>query len=136
MPLDPRPADRPLRVLAVDDHPDVVLTLAALLRKAGHGVAAWSDGPAALAAAAGFRPDAAVIDIGLPGLDGWELARRLREACGPGLALVVAVTGYGDADSRRRSAEAGIDHHLTTPADPGGVLRPLASVRDRLAAPA
>src|SRR5262245_51500837 len=66
----PGPAGRPLRVLAVDDHPDVVLTLAALLRRSGHEVMAWTDAPAALAAAPGFCPDVAVIDIGLPGLDG------------------------------------------------------------------
>ena len=102
----------------------MVLTLAAVLRRKGHEVMAWSNGPAALAAAAGFHPDVAVIDIGLPDMDGWELARRLRESCGPGLALVVAVTGYGDAEA----AAVGRGGDRPPPHQAGGPRGPVAAV--------
>ena len=123
------PAARPLRVLAVDDSYDVARTLAALLRRRGYAVESRGDGPAALDAAAAFHPEVAVLDLGLPGMDGWELARRLRALCGPGLELIVAITGYGDGESVRRSREAGIDRHLVKPVDPEGLLELLAGVR-------
>src|SRR5262249_59235142 len=100
-----------------------------VVRRRGYAVESRGDGPAALDAAASFHPDEAVLDLGLPGMDGWELARRLRQACGPGLVLIVAVTGYGDGESVRRSREAGIDRHLVKPVDPQGLLELLAGVR-------
>src|SRR5262245_20309894 len=129
MPTPAPPAARPLRVLAVDDNCDVARTLAALLRRRGYEVRSRGDGPAALDAAAAFRPGVAVLDIGLPGMDGWELAGRLREVCGPDLMLIVAVTGYGDGESVRRSREAGIDLHLVKPLAPERLLELLAGVR-------
>lgn len=90
--------------------------LALALEQRGYEVAVAHDGPEALALAAGFRPQAAVIDIGLPVMDGYELARRLREQVDWQLRLV-AVTGYGQASDRRRSREAGIDAHLVKPVD-------------------
>src|SRR5258708_14658862 len=89
--MQPLPDDA-RRVLVVEDHPDTRALLAALLRLWGHGVHAAADAPAALAAAAAFRPDAAVLDLGLAGLDGLELARRLRAQPGPGGPLPVAGT--------------------------------------------
>jgi len=133
--MSPAPANtgpdvaRPLRVLAVEDNLDAARALAALLRRRGYEVRSRGDGPAALDAAAAFHPEAAVLDLALPGMDGWELARRLRRRCGPGLVLVVAVTGHGDADSVRRSREAGIDHHLVKPLVPEQLLELLAGVR-------
>jgi len=129
MSLPAPPPARPCRVLAVDDNLDAARTLAALLRRRGYEVRSRGDGPAALDAAAAFHPDVAVLDLGLPGMDGWELAGRLREVCGPGLALVVAVTAYGDGESVRRSREAGIDRHLVKPVDPEWLLGLLAGVR-------
>ena len=129
MPTPAPPAVLPVRVLAVDGSLDVARVLAALLRRRGFEVRSRCDGPAALDVAAAFRPEAAVPDLGLPGMDGWELARRLRRRCGPGLVLVVAVTGSGDAESVRRSREAGIDHHLVKPLSPERLLELLAGVR-------
>jgi CheY-like chemotaxis protein len=118
----------PLRVLVVDDNVDAAESLAAVLRTAGHTVRTAHNGPAAIGAAAGMRPDAVLLDIGLPGMDGYEVARAVRR--GPaGGAVLIAVTGYGHEDDRRRSKEAGFDHHLVKPVDPAELL-------DLLAAPA
>jgi CheY-like chemotaxis protein len=119
----------------VDDHPDTTRTLGAFLRLCGYAVETRPDGPSALEAIDGFRPDVALVDIGLPGMDGWELAGRLRERLGADLALVVAVTGYGDEGSRRRSREAGIDHHFTKPVEPKFLLALLAAAQARVNRP-
>ncbi len=105
------------RVLVVDDNRDAAESLTMLLRAAGHEVQTAHSGPAALEAARAFRPEAVLLDIGLPGLDGYEVARRLRGEAGCGGALLVAVTGYGQDEDRRRAREAGFDHHLVKPAD-------------------
>jgi CheY-like chemotaxis protein len=107
---------RPLRVLVVDDQPDIADSEAMLVRLWGYEAETARDGLAALAAAARFRPDVVVLDIGLPGMNGWELARRLRESVGP--LCLIAVTGYATDADRRRSAEAGFESHLAKPADP------------------
>lgn len=77
-----------------------------------------------------FRPDVVLMDIGLPGIDGYEVARRLRAdgELAAGIILLVAVTGYAEDEARRRSREAGFDHHLVKPVDPDGVLTLLASL--------
>ena len=111
----PRPA-APRRVLVVDDNRDAAEALAMLLSRSGHAVETAHDGPAALAAAAAFRPDAVLLDIGLPGLDGYEVCRRLRRSRGEGL-LVVAITGYGQGSDAEASRRAGFDHHLVKPVD-------------------
>jgi signal transduction histidine kinase/DNA-binding response OmpR family regulator len=112
------------RVLVVDDNVDAAESLALVLRAAGHRVWTAHSGPAALQAAPEVRPEAVVLDIGLPGMDGYEVARRLRgEASGP---LLVALTGYGQDDDRRRSREAGFHHHLVKPVDPEELERLLA----------
>ena len=113
------PADLPTarRVLVVDDNRDSADTLAELVRIWGHDVRTANDGPAALECARRFRPQVVLLDVGLPGMDGYELARRLRAE---GLAgdVLVSVTGYGQDEDRRRAAEAGFDLHLTKPVDP------------------
>jgi PAS domain S-box-containing protein len=109
-------ARQPRRVLVVDDNRDAAETLALLLRSAGHEVCLAYDGVEALAAAEGFGPEVAFLDIGLPGLDGYEVARRLRQR--PGKLLLVAVTGYGQEEDRRRAHAAGFDRHLVKPVDP------------------
>ena len=88
-----------------------------LLTRTGHEVHEAADGLTGLDRARALRPDAAVIDIGLPGLDGYEVARRIR-AAGDADVLLVAVTGYGQSGDRQRSNEAGFDAHLTKPVDP------------------
>jgi PAS domain S-box-containing protein len=106
------------RVLVVDDNEDSADSLALLLELKGHEVRVALDGPAALATAHAFQPEVVLLDIGLPGMDGYEVARRLRaERAGEGGLLLVALTGYGQDEDRRRSREAGFDHHLVKPVD-------------------
>ena len=105
------------RVLVVDDNVDGAESLATLLKLLGHEVHVAHDGPAALRATADVRPEVVFLDIGLPGMDGYEVARRIRRP-GRTEALLVALTGYGQEEDRRRSREAGFDHHLVKPVDP------------------
>jgi CheY-like chemotaxis protein len=89
-----------------------------LLELWGHEVICAYDGRTALETAATYRPDAVFLDIGLPEMDGYEVAERLRELPGSSKAVLVAITGYGQDADRRRSREAGIDHHLVKPVAP------------------
>lgn len=110
-------AGRPRRVLVVDDNADAANTLRDILTILGHDVRCAYDGPAALAAAREFHPGIIFLDIGLPGMDGYEVARRLRaEARFRGTTLI-ALTGYGQVSDRMRAHEAGFDWHLTKPVD-------------------
>ena len=113
------------RVLIVDDNEDAAWLLTELLRAVGHEVEMALDGPAALGLLDGFVPDAALLDIGLPVMDGFELARRIR-ARFPSM-LLVAVTGYGQADDRAATRAAGFDAHLVKPVDIDDVTRVLES---------
>jgi CheY-like chemotaxis protein len=107
-----------LRILVVDDNRDAAESLSLLLRTRGHDVRTAHDGVAGLEAAASFRPDVALLDIGMPRLSGYDLARRIRgQAWGQGMVLI-ALTGWGQEEDRRRSAQAGFDHHLVKPVDP------------------
>jgi CheY-like chemotaxis protein len=115
---DPATASLRRRVLIVDDNLDAADSLGMLLRVTGHEVQLAHDGPSALTAASSFRPEVVLLDIGLPGMDGYEVARRLRRQEGSEKALLVALTGYGQAEDFRRSQEAGFDQHLVKPADP------------------
>jgi CheY-like chemotaxis protein len=105
------------RVLVVEDQADSRETLSLLLRLWGHQVEAVGDGLEAVHRALSWRPDAAVVDIGLPLLDGWEVARRVRSAL-RGDILLIALTGYNGPEDRRRSEEAGFDVHMSKPAQP------------------
>lgn len=121
MPATPEPRFR--RILVVDDNVDSAETMAEILKLWGHEVETAHDGPAALEAARAHRPDAVLLDLGLPAMDGYETARRLRQE---GLGtLLVAVTGFGAAEDRRRTAEAGFDNHLTKPVSPEALRRVL-----------
>jgi CheY-like chemotaxis protein len=105
-----------LRVLVVDDNVDAAESLCTLLGMLGHTTAVAYDGPAGLTIATAFRPQVAILDIGLPGMSGHELARRLR--AGPATPeLLVAVSGYARDEDRRHSHEAGFDHHLIKPVE-------------------
>ncbi len=110
-----------LRVLVVDDNVDAAESLATLLRLEGQDVRVAHDGPAALEAAPAYRPDVVFLDIGMPGMDGYEVARRLRREPGLEGVLLVALTGWGQDEDRRRSREAGFDEHLVKPVDPAAV---------------
>jgi PAS domain S-box-containing protein len=122
------PSSPPRRVLIVDDNADAADILAMLLRVGGHDVRTAHDGPAALETAAAFRPEVVLLDIGLPLMDGYQVARRLREQDGAKQALVVALTGYGQEEDRRRAEEAGFDAHLVKPTDPAALQRLVASL--------
>jgi CheY-like chemotaxis protein len=114
-----------LRVLVVDDCPETAASFCALLGVLGHEARAANDGPTALALAAEFRPDAALVDIVMPGMDGYELARRLRAVPGLKDALLIAVSGEAEG-SGRRPPEGDFDLYLLKPVDPGdlaGILR-------------
>jgi CheY-like chemotaxis protein len=106
------------RILVVDDNADAAETLAVILRSQGHEVRLAHDGLAALELAQTFNPDTVLLDIGLPGLDGYEVARRLRALPGGGRLTMTAITGYGQDEDRVNSRNAGFDHHLTKPVDP------------------
>jgi two-component system CheB/CheR fusion protein len=103
------------RVLVVDDNVDLVMTTTLLLRKMGHEVYSAHDGPAALEAADAYLPEVVLVDIGLPGMNGYEVARHLRQRAGFDRVLLVAMTGYGQQEDRQRSQQAGFDHHLVKP---------------------
>jgi signal transduction histidine kinase/DNA-binding response OmpR family regulator len=105
----------PHRILVVDDNRDSALSLAMLLQLAGNEVETAHDGPDALQAAGRFHPDVALLDIGLPRMDGYELARRLRRLPGLKRVRLAALTGYGSEEDRRRSREAGFNYHLVKP---------------------
>ena len=127
-PSTPRLTDS-LCVLVVDDNLDAAELLSAVLELAGHDARAVHDGPAALAAARDVRPDVVFLDIGLPGMSGHAVARRFRaEAAFAGIVLV-ALTGWGSADDKRKSREAGFDHHLTKPVDLARVHELLAGIQ-------
>ncbi|HZY19844.1 MAG TPA: PAS domain-containing protein [Ramlibacter sp.] len=116
------------KVLVADDNRDAADTLAMLLGMGGHDVRVAYDGLAAVSAAQAFRPEVALLDIGMPGLSGHEVARALRQEPWAGALTLVAVTGWGQQDDRNAAREAGFDHHLTKPVDPSALERLLAGL--------
>ena len=115
-----------LRVLVVEDSRDAAVTLRLVLEMFGHEVCTAHSGPDGVREAEAWRPDVVLSDIGLPGFDGYEVARRIRRIPGLERAVLAALTGYGTDDDRRRGEEAGFDHHLVKPADPDDLRRVLA----------
>jgi DNA-binding response OmpR family regulator len=107
----------PLRILVVDDDRDSAEMLAALLVPKGYELRAAHDGPGALAAFSAFRPDLVLLDIGLPGSNGYDIARTIREESRGRRPVIVAITGWGQDEDKRTSADAGFDHHLVKPVD-------------------
>jgi len=114
---DDTPAAPSCSILLVEDNPDSRKTLARILHLFGHTVSTAEDGPSGLDAAIATRPDVGLLDIGLPGIDGFELARRIRCAIGDSIFLI-ALTGYGQPEDRERVREAGFDLHLVKPVHP------------------
>ena len=123
---DVAPAAR-RRVLIVDDNVDAAQTLAMLMEMGGHETLLCYDGQSALEEAQKFLPEVVLLDIGLPVLDGLEVARRLRTMNLSPRPVLVALTGYGQSDDLRRSQEAGFDHHLVKPADPHALMTLMTS---------
>src|SRR5262249_11554150 len=117
------------RILVVDDNRDMVESLAMLLRLVGHDVRVAENGPQALQEATEFAPEVLLVDIGLPGMNGYEIACRIREQPRFRDVLLVAQTGFGQEEDRRRSQEAGFDFHLVKPVTPGEIEKVLATSR-------
>jgi len=117
-------SSRPRRILVVDDNRDAAESLAALLRLEGHDAATAFDGHEALTAVRLLQPQVILLDIGLPGMNGYEVAQRLRAAGSP--ARLVALTGYGQPEDRERAQRAGFHQHLVKPVDPQALTEALA----------
>jgi CheY-like chemotaxis protein len=124
---EPPPA-RGSRILVVDDNADAAEGVAMLLEVFGYAVTVAGDGPAALEAARRQPPDVMLVDIGLPGMDGYELATRVRETPELNSVVLVALTGYGLDEDRRRAHAAGFAHHLTKPVPPAELRGLLATL--------
>src|SRR5262245_46024580 len=114
------------RILVVDDNVDAAESLAMLLRLEGHDVRVAHDGPAALATVEADPPDHVFLDIGMPVMNGYDVAQRLRQRPGLERLVLVAMTGWGQEEDRRRSQQSGFDHHLVKPADPEALRQLLA----------
>jgi PAS domain S-box-containing protein len=125
-----QPTSRSLRVLVVDDNVDTVTTLALLVTESGHDVRTAYDGSSVLETALDYRPNVVLLDIGLPGLNGFEVAKQLRQQPALQKAVLVAMTGYGGVKDFQRSFDAGFDHHLVKPGDFGKVLQILATAAE------
>jgi two-component system CheB/CheR fusion protein len=120
-----------LRVLIVDDNRDAADSLAMLLRISGAQVHVAHDGPGALDALVAHRPDVALLDIGMPGMNGYELAAQIRSRPEGRRTTLVALTGWGQEEDRRRSQAAGFEHHLVKPVAPRLLQALLASLQPR-----
>lgn len=125
---EPQPISEPLRVLIVDDNKDAAEMLTTLLQLSGHDVHAVHDGAAAVQAAASLTPDVILLDIGLPKLNGYEAAKRIRAQQGDRKMVIVALTGWGQDADRRRSADSGFDAHWVKPVDDQKLDRFLADL--------
>ena len=127
-----QPTTRPLRVLVVDDNVDTVLGFSMLLKASGHDVRPAHDGPTAVQAAIDYLPDVVLLDIGLPGLNGYEVAKRIRQQPVLKNVVLVALTGYGQDSDRQTSLQAGFNHHLVKPARLAEMMQILATVSAQL----
>jgi CheY-like chemotaxis protein len=126
------------RVLVVDDVRASALTLAMMLERIGQEVAVAHDGTTAIKHVAAHRPDIIFLDIAMPEMNGYEVAHALRADEGASRAVLIALTGYGNAEARRKSSEAGFDHHLTKPTsidELTELLRSLATAERSSSAP-
>lgn len=116
--LEATKTPNPRRLLIVEDHPDVAESLALILRGDDHEVRIAHDGPAALQALNRFRPDVVLLDVGLPGMDGYQVARRMREEALESRLTIIALSGYGQSEDHSQSMQAGCDAHLVKPVHP------------------
>jgi CheY-like chemotaxis protein len=122
-------ATSPQRILIIEDNADVAESLKLLLELSGNTVVVASSGPEGLEEARSLVPEVILCDIGLPGMNGYEVAKAIRRADDLRSAYLIAMTGYGQEEDRRRALEAGFDYHLTKPADPRVLERLLASLK-------
>jgi CheY-like chemotaxis protein len=120
-----------LRILVVDDNVDAALMLGVVVRALGNEVRTAHDGQQAIEMAADFRPHVALMDLGMPKLDGYEAARHIRQQPWGKDLVLVALTGWGQDEDKQRTREAGFDHHLVKPADPAALQRLLAELEPK-----
>ena len=132
-PASRAPGEIPVRILVVDDNVDAADGLKMVLELDGEEARVAYDGQSALATAREFRPQIALLDVGMPGMDGYEIARRLRSAPETRGAILVAVTGWGQTEDRRRSKEAGLDYHLVKPVEPATLQRLVKALKAKVA---
>jgi CheY-like chemotaxis protein/two-component sensor histidine kinase len=130
-PLVAGPLPSGYRLLVVDDNKDAANSLSMLLRLQGHEVRVAYSGMAALEMTKTYTPDVVFLDIGMPGMDGYEVARRLRQMPSLGKTVLAALTGWGQQEDRRRTSEAGFNHHLMKPPEPKAVQAVLDGLRER-----
>ncbi len=122
-------APQPFRILVADDNTDAADTLGMLLESMGHSARVAYDGLEAIEAAQDFQPEVAFIDVGMPRLNGLDACRRLRADHGSDAMVLIALTGWGQDEDRRRTREAGFDHHMVKPVDPTQLIRILAELQ-------
>jgi CheY-like chemotaxis protein len=127
---------RKLRVLVVEDEPDTANSMACLLALWGHAVDLAADGPTALRTASAHPPDVVFLDVGLPGLDGWAVAERLREQVTLKRPFIIAISGHGQEADKQRSEEAGVHLHWVKPVDLDALQALLTRFRALLCGPA
>jgi len=122
------PAKSRFRILVVDDNPDSALSLAMMLSMMGHDTRTAHDGEAAVTTAEAFRPQVILLDIGLPKLNGYEVAQRIRQQEWGTSMFLVAVTGWGQDEDRQRSEDVGMNLHMVKPVEPSALDRMLAGL--------
>jgi CheY-like chemotaxis protein len=132
-----KPTTRSFRILVVDDNHDSAMSLAMMLSIMGHDTRTAHDGESAVATAESFLPEVVLLDIGLPKLNGYEVAQRIREHAWGKSMFLIAVTGWGQEEDRQRSSEVGLNVHMVKPVEPAALERLLAELRtDQDAKPA
>ena len=123
-----KPASQSFRILVVDDNHDSALSLAMILSIMGHDTRTAHDGESAVATAESFLPEVILLDIGLPKLNGYEVAQRIREQEWGKSMFLIAVTGWGQEEDRQRSSEVGLNVHMVKPVEPAALERLLAEL--------
>lgn len=127
--LTPQPPAHRFKILVVDDNPDSALSMAMMLSMMGHDTRTAHDGESAVATAESFLPDVVLLDIGLPKLNGYEVAQRIREQAWGVSMYLIAVTGWGQDEDRQRSTEVGLNQHMVKPVEPAALEKLLTELR-------
>ena len=122
------PATRRFKILVVDDNHDSALSLAMMLSIMGHDTRTAHDGESAVASAEAFLPDVVLLDIGLPKLNGYEVAQRIRKTSWGATMYLIAVTGWGQDEDRQRSSEVGLNLHMVKPVEPSALEKLLETL--------
>jgi CheY-like chemotaxis protein len=128
LPVTPATAPRRFRILVVDDNHDSALSMAMMLQIMGHDTRTAHDGESAVSTAETFLPEVMLLDIGLPKLNGYEVAQRIREKTWGQSMYLIAVTGWGQDEDRQRSSEVGLNLHMVKPVEPAALEKLLAAL--------